>query len=283
MIKTVQQALAESGSLTPVSESHVLETELLLSHVLDKTREYLRAHTEEEISDDHYQQFQFMLQRRQQGEPVAYILGHREFWDFDLKVNESVLIPRAETEVLVEKCLARLEGLGSSLRIADLGTGSGAIAIAIARTNPGWQVDAVDISEDALSVARGNATALGVNNIEFHLGSWCDGLPEAHYDLIVANPPYVEPGDKHLAEGDLPFEPSIALVADDHGFAAFNSITAAAPAYLKKDAWLLYEHGYNQQSQLIDTLVASAFDKVAGYQDYAGVDRIVEAMWTGNS
>jgi len=277
---SVQQALRESDSLKSVSDSYVLETELLLSHVLDKSREYLRSHGEDEIPSALYEQFQSMLHRRQQGEPVAYILGHREFWDFDLKVNSSVLIPRPETELLVERCLARLESRGASLRIADLGTGSGAIAIAIARSKSDWQVDAVDISEDALALARENASTLGVNNIEFHLGSWCDGLPDVHYDLIVANPPYVKAGDRHLDEGDLPFEPNLALIADDSGYAAFNSIMKAAPGFLKKDAWLLMEHGYDQQAQLIDALVSSGYEKVAGYKDYAGVDRIVEAVWS---
>ena len=279
MSVTVQQALHAAESLKPVSESALLDTELILSHVLDKSRGYLRAYSEEKISETAYSEFKTLLDRRRQGEPVAYIIGKKAFWDFELSVNESVLVPRPETEFLVELCLAKLKNDSGSKRIADLGTGSGAIAIAIALANSDWQVHATDISEDALAVARDNAQSLDVNNIVFHQGSWCDGLPAETFDLILANPPYVAFGDKHLEEGDLPFEPSVALAAEDSGFGALNSIMNKASEYLKKDSWLLMEHGYNQQAQLIKNLNELGYEKVAGYTDFAGIDRIVEAKW----
>jgi release factor glutamine methyltransferase len=281
---SVQQALGIADSLKNVSDSFQLDTELLLAHVLDKSREYLRAHNEETISSENLERFSRLIERRKQGEPVAYILGHKEFWDFDLKVNSSVLVPRPETEQLVEKCLEKLEKLkdrsdNDSIRVADLGTGSGAIAIALARANSSWEVHAVDISEDALEVALDNATALGAGNIEFHCGSWCDGLPVEKFDLIVANPPYVEPGDEHLEKGDLPFEPSVALLADDSGFSALDQIMTDARKYLKKDAWLLMEHGYSQQQQLLLNLEALGYSEITGCKDYASVDRMVLARW----
>ena len=279
MSVTVQQALHAAESLKPVSESALLDTELILSHVLDKSRGYLRAYSEEKISETAYSEFKTLLDRRRQGEPVAYIIGKKAFWDFELSVNESVLVPRPETEFLVELCLAKLKNDSGSKRIADLGTGSGAIAIAIALANSDWQVHATDISEDALAVARDNAQSLDVNNIVFHQGSWCDGLPAETFDLILANPPYVAFGDKHLEEGDLPFEPSVALAVEESGFGALNSIMNKASEYLKKDSWLLMEHGYNQQAQLIKNLNELGYEKVAGYTDFAGIDRIVEAKW----
>ncbi len=279
MTISLQQALADADSLKTVSESYQLDAELLLSHVIEKPREYLKAHSEDEVSEEHYTQFQALIARRQKGEPVAYLVGHKAFWDFDLQVNESVLIPRPETEVLVELCLTKLENSATSLRIADLGTGSGAIAIALARANTDWQVHAVELSKPALVVAQSNAKSLAVNNIEFHLGSWCDGLPGEKFDLIVANPPYVEPGDKHLQQDGLPFEPTLAQVAEDSGFAAQNKIMHGAINYLKKDAWLLMEHGYNQQQQLLKNLVELGFGEVEGHKDYAGVERVVQGRW----
>ena len=266
MSVTVQQALHAAESLKPVSESALLDTELILSHVLDKSRGYLRAYSEEKISETAYSEFKTLLDRRRQGEPVAYIIGKKAFWDFELSVNESVLVPRPETEFLVELCLAKLKNDSGSKRIADLGTGSGAIAIAVALANSDWQVHATDISEDALAVARDNAQSLDVNNIVFHQGSWCDGLPAETFDLILANPPYVAFGDKHLEEGDLPFEPSVALAVEESGFGALNSIMNKASEYLKKDSWLLMEHGYNQQAQLIKNLNELGYEKVAGYK-----------------
>ena len=281
MPSSVQQALAVADSLKPVSESYQLDTELLLAHVLGTSREYLRAHNDDAISAENLEQFSNLIERRKQGEPVAYLLGYKEFWDFSLKVNSSVLIPRPETEQLVEKCLEKLESRNQdeSIRIADLGTGSGAIAIALARANSSWQVHGVDISDDALTVARANASTLGADNIEFHRGSWCDGLPAEKFDLIVANPPYVEPGDAHLQAGDLPFEPTIALVAADSGFSALDQIAQEARKFLKKDAWLLMEHGYSQQKNLIEKLKLLAYAEITGCKDYAEVDRIVMAQW----
>ena len=277
MSSSVQKALGIADSLKSVSENALLDTELLLAHVLGKTREYLRANNEKGISSDCLDQFTKLIERRKRGEPIAYLIGRKEFWDFDLRVNSSVLIPRPETEELVEKCLDKLDGRNDSVRIADLGTGSGAIAIALARASSSWQIHAVDISEDALAVARYNAASLGVGNIEFHLGSWCDALPEEKFDLIVANPPYIEARDEHLQQGGLPFEPIVALVAEDSGFSALDEIMMGASQLLKKDAWLLMEHGYSQQKKLLHKLASLGYSEIEGCKDYASVDRIVLA------
>jgi len=277
MSSSVQKALGIADSLKSVTENSLLDTELLLAHVLGKSRAYLRANNEEAISSECLDQFIKLIERRKRGEPIAYLIGRKGFWDFDLRVNSSVLIPRPETEELVEKCLAKMDGRNDSVRIADLGTGSGAIAIALARANSSWRVHAVDISEDALAVARRNAASLGASNIEFHLGSWCDALPEEKFDLIVANPPYIEACDEHLQLGGLPFEPIVALVAEDSGFSALDQIMMGASRLLKKDAWLLMEHGYSQQKKLLHKLALLGYSEVEGCKDYANVDRIVLA------
>ena len=181
---SIGQALNMSQTLKPYSESYLLDTEMILGFIVSKTREYLRAHEDENLTEIQVDQFKRMLCKRKQGMPVAYIVGKRCFWDFELKVNESVLIPRPETELLVEFALKSIRSLNGAERIADLGTGSGAIAIALARENPECSVHAVDISSDALEVARTNARNLGVSNIIFHEGSWCDGLPDLSFDLI---------------------------------------------------------------------------------------------------
>ena len=220
-----------------------------------------------------------MLCKRKQGMPVAYIVGKRFFWDFELTVNESVLIPRSETELLVEFALKAIRSPNGAARIADLGTGSGAIAIALARENPKCLVHAVDISADALEIAKINARNLGVANIIFHEGSWCDGLPDLNFDLIVANPPYISDSDSRLNERGLRYEPRLALAAKNLGYSELNLIVRNSRKYLKKDSWLLLEHGYNQQESLIKELNRFDYSKILGLKDYAGIDRMVAARW----
>ena len=183
---SISQALGMSEDIRSHSESYILDTEIMLGFAISKTKEYLRAHGEHILTELQEQQFQHMLLRRKLGEPIAYIVGKRSFWDFELVVNDHVLIPRPETEILVELALETLGSFKNKLRIADLGTGSGAVAIAIARTNPRWRVHAVDICPKALGVARHNARNLKASNIKFHKGSWCEGLPDETFDLTVA-------------------------------------------------------------------------------------------------
>ena len=276
---SIGQALQMSQTLKPYSESYLLDTEMILGSIVLKTREYLRAHGEESLTKIQMKQFKRMLCKRKQGMPIAYIIGKRFFWDFELTVNESVLIPRSETELLVEFALKAIRSLNGVARIADLGTGSGAIAIALARENPKCLVHAVDISADALEIAKINARNLGVANIIFHEGSWCDGLPDLNFDLIVANPPYISDSDSRLNERGLRYEPRLALAAKNLGYSELNLIVRNSRKYLKKDSWLLLEHGYNQQESLIKELNRFDYSKILGLKDYAGIDRMVAARW----
>ncbi|HAD70735.1 MAG: protein-(glutamine-N5) methyltransferase, release factor-specific [Gammaproteobacteria bacterium] len=278
---SIKQALARGESLKKVSVSWKLDAELFLSHELGKTREYLYSWSNELISERHLESYKGFLERRAAGEPVAYIIGHTGFWDFKLRVDKRVLIPRPETELIVEKALELGQRLDSKdAKVADLGTGSGAIAIALARSNPGWHITAVDISEGALQLAQLNAQEQQANNIEFSLASWCDGLAANQYDMIAANPPYVQLGDNHLEKGVLLFEPKIALITDSAGLGSLRRIICQSKRVLKKDAWLLLEHGFNQQASLKALLLKEGFDSVLGYKDYAGNDRMVCAHWS---
>ena len=276
---SIKQALEMERELRPTSDSPLLDTEILLSFAVSQTREHLRANGAIFLTSDQEKKFMQLFNRRTFGEPVAYIVGKRAFWDFELLVNSSDLIPRPETEHLVELALELVTSRQEPIRIADLGTGSGAIAIAIARANEEWEIHAIEISESSLQVARLNAHNLGLRNIEFHMGSWCDGLPEKRFDLIVANPPYIKSGDSHLLKGDLPYEPLIALVAEELGYSALNEIIDQAHQYLKKDAWLLIEHGYEQQETLINRLMDVGYVDAVGHKDFSGVNRVVLARW----
>lgn len=280
MAVSIRQLLGSAHSIKPVSDSWQLDGELLLASVLKVNREYLFTWPDKAVGLNEQQQFQELVARRSTGEPVAYLLGKQAFWDFELAVNPSVLIPRPETELLVETAIALLDKCTSGDKLlADLGTGSGAIAIALARSNAAWRVTAVDWSEAALAVAQANAEALGTANIEFRRASWCDGLDEQSYDLIVANPPYVSEGDRHLQEGSLPFEPSEALIADDDGLSDIRKIALGAKMYLKKDSWLLTEHGFEQKDEVQEILETLGYDKIECKQDLAGLDRMTQARW----
>ena len=210
--------------------------------------------------------------------PSPILLASKSFWDFELTVNSHVLVPRPETELLVETAL-ELGERDQALRVADLGTGSGAIALALARECPNWQVLAADISLEALGLARHNAEALALKNVAFVQGSWCDALGAETFDMVVSNPPYIAPGDTHLTEGDLPFEPTLALQAADAGFAAFKSIANGARQHLRPGGWLLLEHGFEQQAKLKVLLLELGYASVSGYTDLAGCDRLVAAQW----
>lgn len=281
---TIQQALEGARSLQAVSESWQLDAQLLLADALQTDREHLFTWPSQELLPAQLDIFRSHCQRREQGEPIAYILGKRDFWDFELQVNQQVLIPRPETELLVETAIQILgiqqskSSPDAALQILDLGTGSGAIALALARTNSNWQLTAVDISDAALQVARKNAQALKLSNIEFKQASWCDGLEQIEYDMIVANPPYVAANDPHLDEGDLRFEPVTSLVAQDDGLADIRQIAQQSRTYLKKDSWLLIEHGFQQKEKVAAILTAAGFSSIECKQDLAGLDRMTVAQ-----
>ncbi|MDB3992903.1 peptide chain release factor N(5)-glutamine methyltransferase [Gammaproteobacteria bacterium] len=279
MVLSIKQALGMEKELSFISDSSLLDTEIILSFVMRQTREYVRAHDDVRLSLTEENSFRKFLERRKRGEPIAYIVGKCFFWDFELIANSSVLIPRPETERLVELAIELVMKNQRRNYIADLGTGSGAIAIALARAFKDSFVHAVDISEDALAVARLNANNLGVENIEFHKGSWFGGLPGKRFDLIVANPPYIKNGDEHLLKKELSYEPLNSLVSDDSGYAALNTIIDQSPKFLRKDAWLLLEHGYNQQEKVLDRLKVNGYSSLSGHQDLSGVDRVAIARW----
>lgn len=275
---TIKQALAQAKTLQRVSESWKLDAELLLADSIEKSREYLFTWPSQELTQSQLEKFDDYCCRRSTGEPIAYILGRQAFWDFELIVNPSVLIPRPETELLVETALALLDKCATAT-VLDLGTGSGAIALALAASNKRWAVTAVDSSESALGVARENAQLLQLSNIEFIQTSWCDGLPTGHFDLIAANPPYVEAGDKHLSEGSLPFEPIAALVASENGLADIRSIAEQARHCLKENSWLLIEHGFQQKLAVEKILLDAGYMDIECISDQAGLDRLTKARY----
>tara|TARA_B110000858_G_scaffold177469_1_gene212461 strand:- start:624 stop:1460 length:837 start_codon:yes stop_codon:yes gene_type:complete len=276
---TIKQALAQANSLQQIGESWRLDAELLLAEAIMQSREYLFTWPDQQLTDAQFQTFGVYCERRRAGEPVAYILGRQAFWDFELIVNPSVLIPRPETELLVEAALELL-GNTSAATILDLGTGSGAIALALAANDMRWAVTAVDSSEPALAVARKNAKQLQLSNIEFVQTSWCDGLPIDYFDLIAANPPYIEKGDHHLNEGSLPFEPISALLADENGLADIRAIAEQARRCLKKNSWLLIEHGYQQKDAVEKILVEAGYANIECAKDLAKLDRLTKAQCT---
>ncbi len=275
---TIKQALMQANTLQQVSESWKLDAELLLAEAIGQSREYLFTWPNKELTQSQFEKFDTYCGRRLTGEPIAYILGRQAFWDFELLVNPAVLIPRPETELLVETALELLDKPATAV-VLDLGTGSGAIALALAANNRHWTVTAVDSSESALGVAADNAKLLQLSNIEFIQTSWCDGLPVAHFDLIAANPPYVEAGDKHLSEGSLPFEPIAALVARENGLADIRAIAEQSRHCLKKNSWLLIEHGFQQKQAVEKTLVDTGYANIECVKDLAKLDRLTKAQW----
>jgi release factor glutamine methyltransferase len=250
-----------------------LEAELLLAHMLGVSRAKLYAWPELVPDADSRARFERAIEARAAGEPVAYLLGHREFWKLDLSVSPAVLIPRPETERLVELALERIAP-DRAVRIADLGTGSGAIALAIASERPRARVLATDASADALVVARANAERLAVRNVTFAQGDWCDALGALRFDVIVSNPPYIAEGDPHLDAGDLPREPRSALASGVDGLDAIRRIVACAPAQLDPGGWLLLEHGWEQASHVRALLVGAGFVAVESARDDAGHERV---------
>jgi release factor glutamine methyltransferase len=249
------------------------DAELLLAHVLGKSRSWLFAHGDDFASKETVTAFRSLVARRVAGEPVAYLTGRRGFWRFDLAVSPATLIPRPETELLVELALARLPS-DRTLRLADLGTGSGAIALALAHERPRAQVIATDASADALAVAQANATALDIRNLEFRLGDWFAPLPDERFDLIASNPPYIALDDPHLQEGDLRYEPSAALSSGADGLDAIRAIVGDAPAHLEPGGWLLLEHGWEQGDAVRDVLTRAGFGDVATERDLEDRDRV---------
>jgi release factor glutamine methyltransferase len=264
---TVRGAVEASG-LVP------LDAQVLLAHVLGRDRAWLAAHGGEALMREHADAFFALAKRRREGEPVAYLTGVREFWGLPLVVTRAVLIPRPETETVVEVALARLPA-EREVRVLDLGTGSGAIALAIAKERPRATVLATDASPEALAVAAENARRLGLRNVELLRADWYQGVPAARFDLVAANPPYVEPGDAHLDRGDVRFEPRPALVPPGDGLAALRTIVGGARARLVPGGALVVEHGYDQSEAVRALFAAAGFVEVIAARDLAGILRVV--------
>lgn len=278
---TLRELLADAArQLADVSKSPRLDAELLLAAALKRPRSYLHAWPERIPELESFAHFDAWLNRRRTGEPVAYILGWREFWSLELEVTPDTLIPRPETELLVELALERLPEDHQAM-VADLGTGSGAIALAVALERPQARIVATDQSLATLIVARRNARRLNIASVEFRQGDWCAPLAGERFDLIVANPPYIAAADPCWQAGELRFEPSMALIAGEDGLDALRAIIAAAPDHLKPDGWLLLEHGYNQGEAAPALLQEQGFVEVSDHQDAAGLSRSSCGRWRG--
>jgi release factor glutamine methyltransferase len=251
-----------------------LDAEVLLGHVLQKARSHFHAWPEKQVPAASLQRFTELLQRRLAGEPVAYLTGEREFWSLPLTVTTDTLIPRPETETLVAQALQRIPA-DRPHTIADLGTGSGAIALAIARERPQCRIIATDIAATAIEVAHRNAQRLGLHSIEFHTGHWCEPLTDRRLDMIVSNPPYIAESDPHLVSGDVRFEPRAALASGPQGMDALTAIAQCASKHLEPGGWLLMEHGYEQGESARQLLEATGYIEVITYTDDAGLNRVV--------
>jgi release factor glutamine methyltransferase len=273
-----QQLLAEdaaklAAALALDAGSARLEVRYLLLHVLQKPRAWLLAHPEQSLTETQLADYRKLLQRRLQGEPVAYLLGEREFFGLNFKVTPATLIPRPETELLVELALQRIPAQ-AHYRVLDLGTGSGAIALSIAHLRPDIEVTATDASLAALIVARENAQRFGVANAIFMHSDWFAALNGQCFDLIVSNPPYVAANDPHLRQGDLPFEPQSALASGADGLDDIRCLVGRAPAHLRQGGWLLLEHGYDQATQVRELLQRAGFGEVLSVSDLSGIERV---------
>ncbi|MFL6621627.1 MAG: peptide chain release factor N(5)-glutamine methyltransferase [Sulfurifustis sp.] len=261
--------------LAATSPTARLDAEVLVRYVTGAGRADHIACPERPLSDDARARLDALLQRRRHGEPIAYLTRTREFWSLDFAVSPATLIPRPETELLVERALARIPP-DADAWAADLGTGSGAIAAALAHERPQLRVVATDQSDAALAIARANADRLGLAHIEFRRGHWLEALGRDRFDVIVSNPPYVREGDPHLAQGDVRFEPRAALVGGRDGLDAIREIAAGASAHLRPGGWLLLEHGHNQGADLRAILARHGFREVRSYTDLAGHERVTE-------
>lgn len=249
------------------------DAEYLLAHALQTTRAWLYTHATDAVDEQVAQRYRRLLARRQAGEPVAYLTGWRGFWTLELQVTPATLVPRPETELLVELALARLPPETAG-RVADLGTGSGAIALAIAKERPRCRVVATDASPQALDVARGNAVRNRIANIAFRLGDWYAPLAGEAFDLIASNPPYIAEGDPHLQRGDLRFEPTAALVSGADGLEAIRTIVDGAAAHLHPGGWLLLEHGLDQGAAVRGVLQTAGFHEVVTERDLEARERV---------
>lgn len=267
-----QQWLREAVSQLQASESPRRDAEILLGFVTGKARTFILAFGETPLTGEQQEQLAGLLARRVRGEPVAHLIGEREFWSLPLFVSPATLIPRPDTECLVEQALARLPA--APCRILDLGTGTGAIALALASERPDCQVTAVDLIPEAVALAQRNAEHLGIRNIEIVQSRWFSALEGQTFSLIVSNPPYIDAQDPHLAQGDVRFEPLSALVAADNGLADLHTLIKEAPRYLLPQGWLLLEHGWQQGAAVREIFARYGWQQVETCRDYGDNERL---------
>lgn len=279
MTATPQIATALHWAVTqlPHSPTAKLDAEVLLSHVLGVERVYLLTWPERLLSNSEWQTMQALVAQRTNGIPVAYLIGQREFWSLPLQVNNSTLIPRPDTEVLVETALQL--SLPPAARVLDLGTGTGAIALALKSSQPQWQVTAVDRERAAVTLAQHNANSLKLA-VAVIQSDWFAALPEQQFDLIVSNPPYIDGDDPHLQQGDVRFEPTTALVAAQQGLADLFHIIDTAPLFLAPAGWLVLEHGWQQGAAVRSQLTRQGYQQVTTVCDYANLERVTIGQWS---
>lgn len=271
---SIAQAIKQASELLEkTSDSARLDAEVILCHVLNCTATHLLAWPEKILDEDQASLFNQLIEQRHIGTPVAYIIGSKEFWSLNFKVTPATLIPRPDTETLVEFILDKFSA-EDNLSLIDLGTGSGAIAIAIASERPHWEITATDISTDALAIAKENACSHQINNIKFIESNWFEQVDEQQFDLIVSNPPYIAEHDPHLSQGDICFEPISALVAGETGMNDINRITLESKKHLKPNGWLVFEHGYDQKKLVYDCFNHYDFQEIAQLNDLSGQPRI---------
>ncbi|MDB4837803.1 peptide chain release factor N(5)-glutamine methyltransferase [Marinomonas sp.] len=269
-----------SKRLSFVSDTSQLDAQLLLSHVLSVSSSYFYTWPEKNINASDLEKFEDLLVRREAGEPIAYLLGSQSFWTLDLEVSPSTLIPRADTEKLIEVVLSLLDPK-AKCQLLDLGTGTGAIALALASELPNSQVIGVDLIEGAVALAKRNAGGNQINNVNFIQSSWFESIAIGQvFNVIVSNPPYIDPEDEHLSQGDVRFEPHSALVAGNKGMADIEHIIVTAPAYLKTDGYLVFEHGYDQAVAVGERLREVGFSNIKSFQDLGGNDRVTLGQWS---
>lgn len=275
---SLSQALAFGVSaLTPSSESPKLDAEVLLLATINQSRTYLFTWPEKELADEQQAQFLSFIEQRRQGKPVAHITQYREFWSLNFKVSPATLIPRPDTETLVE--LALDKATSKQGKLLDLGTGTGAIALSLAIELPDWQVTAVDYQLDAVLLANDNKSQLGITNAEILQSNWFSALAGEKFDLIVSNPPYIDPQDPHLQQGDVRFEPLSALIAEKQGMADLEFIITKSREFLNESGWLLLEHGYDQGQLVRDFFAKMAYKVITTEKDLGGNDRVTLAQW----
>lgn len=269
----IKQALSHAMAvLSPNSPSARLDAEILLAHALGTSRAFLYTHPEMNLQDVQKEAYQQLLTSRCEGLPIAYLTGSREFWSLPLRVDKNTLIPRPETELLVELTLSLLQD-SSEVSILDLGTGSGAIALAIASERPDWEVLACDVSQAAVEMARYNASNLGLSNVEIYCSDWFTSIPEQKFHVIVSNPPYIAEGDPHLKQGDVRFEPQQALISGEDGLESLTYLVKHSYNRLLPGGLLLLEHGFSQKHAVPLLLSQYGYQQIQCWQDYQGLDR----------